>query len=91
MSDATVTYVSPTYVVVEVGGRKIRVRGEANIEVPKAPYFVYSTPLVWQAPHDADKVSESDKALILEAIRSYFDARGTSYIVDPTDEEYRAN
>jgi len=73
-----------------LGSRIVKVSGDAIIDRPKAPYFVYSGSIAaWQPPHEHDRLSEHDKAVVLQAIRDHMDAKGTYYIIDPTDEQYR--
>jgi hypothetical protein len=87
----TVTYVSPSHIDVQVGHRRVQVGGEANVTKPQAPYFVFSDTIRgWQAPHEHDAMSADDKESILRAIREHFEQKGMSYIVDPTDEQYRS-
>lgn len=90
MALATVTYVSPSHLLVELGGRTVRVSGEANIARPEAPYFVFSDTIrAWLPPHERDPLSADDRSAILAAIRAYLEAKSTAYVFDPTDEQYR--
>jgi hypothetical protein len=89
MSEARVIDVWPMRLLVQLGDRVARLGGEAPGSPEKA-YFVFSNTLrSWQPPHDAEPVSEADKALVLEAVRRHFEAKGTPYVIDPTDEQYR--
>jgi hypothetical protein len=91
MSEAEVIQVWPMRVLVQLGDRVARLGGEAP-GAPEQAYFVYSSSLRnWQPPHDAEPVSEADKALVLDAVRRHFDAKGTRYVIDPTDEQYRTS
>jgi hypothetical protein len=91
MSEAEVTHVTPSTVTVRVGSRTVEVSGDAIIDRPEAPYFVYSNSITaWQPPHEHDPLSEHDKAVVLRAIRDHMDTKGMYYIIDPTDEQYRS-
>ena len=90
MTDAEVTRVTPSTVTVRVGNRIVEVSGDAIIDRPKAPYFVYSKSITaWKPPHEHDPLSEDDKEVVLHAIRDHLDRKGMYYIIDPTDEQYR--
>jgi Immunity protein 74/HEAT repeats len=90
MSDAEVTRVTPSTVTVRVGHRIVEVSGDAIIDRPEAPYFVYSKSITaWQPPHEHDPLSEHDKEVVLQTIREHLDRKGMYYIIDPTDEQYR--
>lgn len=92
MSDAAVTGISPSHIDVMVGNRRLRVGGEANIEKPQAPYFVFSDTIVaWEPPHDHEAISIEDKELIVRAIREHLETKGMAYIIDPTDAQYRSS
>ena len=91
MSEAEVVYVTPSTVAVRVGSRTVNVSGDAIIDRPEAPYFVYSKSITaWQPPYEHDALSGHDKEVVLRAIRDHMDAKGMYYIVDPTDEQYRS-
>src|ERR1019366_2939758 len=90
MTDAEVTRVTPSNVTVRVGSRIVEVSGDAIIDKPMAPYFVYSNSITaWNPPHEHDPLSEHDKEVVLQAIRDHLDRKGFYYIIDPTDEQYR--
>ncbi len=90
MSEAVVTYVTPSTITVRVGSRTVAVSGDAIIDKPKAPYFVYAKSIsAWQPPHEHDPLTERDKEVIVQAIRDHMDHEGMYYIIDPTDEQYR--
>jgi hypothetical protein len=87
---AQVKYVSPSHIDVELGGRVVRVEGEAHLPRPEAPYFVFSNSIrAFQPPHASDPLSDEDRAAVLDAIRAHLEARKTAYVIDPTDEQYR--
>jgi len=90
MTNAEVTRVTPSTVTVRVGHRIVEVSGDAIIDRPEAPYFVYSKSITaWQPPHEHDPLSEHDKEVVLQTIREHLDRKGMYYIIDPTDEQYR--
>jgi hypothetical protein len=90
MSAATVTSITPSTIVVQVGSRSVNVSGDAIIGRPEAPYFVYSASIqAWQSPHENEELSVQDREDVLRAIREYLDSRHAFYVVDPTDEQYR--
>ena len=90
MSEAEVTRLTPSNITVRVGSRIVEVSGDAIIDRPKAPYFVYSKSITaWQPPHEHDSLSEHDKEVVLQTIRDHLDRNGMYYIIDPTDEQYR--
>ena len=91
MSAATVTYITPSDIIVQVGSRSVTVSGEAVIIRPEAPYFVYSASIrAWQSPHEHEEFSAQDRDHVLRAIREYMESHNMSYVVDPTDEQYRS-
>jgi hypothetical protein len=58
---------------------------------PEAPYFVYSESIrAWQPPHDREPFSPQDREEVLRAIREYMEGHTMSYVIDPTDEQYRS-
>ena len=92
MSEAEVTYVTPSAVTVRVGSRTVIVGGDAIIGKTsrEAPYFVYAKAIsAWKPPHEHDPLTEHDKEVIVQAIRDHFDREGMHYIIGPTDEQYR--
>jgi hypothetical protein len=91
MSVAVVTNITPSHIDVAIGQRSLRVDGEANIENPQAPYFVFSNSIrTRDLPHGHEPISDDERTLVLSAIREYLESKGMKYIVDPTDEEYRS-
>jgi hypothetical protein len=63
---------------------------DEGIDKPMAPYFVYSSSITaWQPPHEHDPLTQHDKEVVLQAIRDHMNRKGTYYIIDPTDEQYR--
>jgi len=44
---------------------------------------------VWESPHEHDELSEQDREDVLRAIREYLESHQMSYVIDPTDEQYR--
>jgi hypothetical protein len=90
MCEAEITSVTPSTVTVRVGNRSVAASGDAIIDKPEAPYFVYTQSITaWQPPHERDPLTEHDKEVIVQAIRDHFDREGMRYIIDPTDEQYR--
>jgi hypothetical protein len=90
MSEAEVTRLTPSTVTVRVGRRTVFVSGDAIIDKPMAPYFVYSNSITaWQPPHEHDPLTQYDKEVVLQAIRDHMDRKGMYYIIEPTDEQYR--
>ena len=90
MSEAEVTRLTPSTVTVRVGRRTVFVSGDAIIDKPMAPYFVYSNSITaWQPPHEHHPLTQHDKEVVLQAIRDHMDRKGMYYIIDPTDEQYR--
>ena len=90
MSEAEVTRLTPSNVTVRVGSRTVEVSGDAIIDKPMAPYFVYSNSITaWNPPHEHDPLLEHDKEVVLQAVRDHLDRKGFYYIIDPTDEQYR--
>jgi hypothetical protein len=90
MSEAVVTYMTPSTITVRVGSRTVAVSGDAIIDRPKAPYFVYAESIrAWQPPNEHEPLTVHDKEVIVRAIREHLDHQGTYYIIDPTDEQYR--
>ena len=90
MSEAEVTRLTPRTVTVRVGHRTVFVSGDAIIDKPMAPYFVYSNSITaWQTPHEHDPLTQHDKEVVLQAIQDHMDRKGMYYIIDPTDEQYR--
>jgi hypothetical protein len=88
---AAVTHITPSGITVQVGSRTVNVGGEALILRPEAPYFVYSESIrAWQPPHEREPFSPQDREEVLRAIREYMESRQMSYVVDPTDEQYRS-
>jgi hypothetical protein len=91
MSAATVTHITPSTITVQVGSRSVAVSGDAVITRPEAPYFVYSGSIrAWESPHEHERFSEQDREDVLRAIREYLESHNMSYVVDPTDEQYRS-
>jgi len=91
MSAATVTHITPSTITVEVASRSVKVSGDAVITRPEAPYFVYSGSIrAWESPHEHEEFSAQDREDVLRAIREYMEHHHMSYVVDPTDEEYRS-
>jgi hypothetical protein len=91
LSEATVTHITPSGITVQVGSRTVNVSGDAVITRPEAPYFVYSRSIrAWESPHDHEELSAHDRDDVLRAIREYLESHNMSYVVDPTDEEYRS-
>ncbi len=88
---AAVTHITPSGITVQVGSRTVNVGGEALILRPEAPYFVYSESIrAWQPPHEHDELSPQDREEVLRAIREYMEGHTMSYVIDPTDEQYRS-
>lgn len=88
---AAVTHITPSGITVQVGSRTVNVSGEALILRPEAPYFVYSESIrAWQPPHEHDELSPQDRDEVLRAIREYMEGHTMSYVIDPTDEQYRS-
>jgi hypothetical protein len=86
-----VTSITPSTITVQVGSRSVAVSGDAVITRPKAPYFVYSASIrAWESPHEHEELSAQDRDDVLRAIREYLESHNTSYVVDPTDEQYRS-
>jgi hypothetical protein len=91
MSAATVTHITPSTITVQVGSRSVAVSGDAVITRPEAPYFVYSGSIrAWESPHEHEHFSEQDREDVLRAIREYLEGHNMSYVVDPTDAQYRS-
>jgi hypothetical protein len=88
---AVVTNITPNHIMVQVGGRTVKVGGEALILRPEAPYFVFSEAIrAWQPPHEHEVFSAEDRDDVLRAVRDYMEKHNISYVVDPTDEQYRS-
>jgi len=88
---AAVTHITPSGITVQVGNRTVNVSGDAVILRPEAAYFVYSGSIrVWQPPHEHDELSPQDREEVLRAIREYMEGHTMSYVIDPTDEQYRS-
>ena len=91
MSAATVTHITPSTITVQVGSRSVAVSGDAVITRPEAPYFVYSASIrAWESPHEHEELSAQDRDDVLRAIREYMESHHMSYVVDPTDAQYRS-
>lgn len=86
-----VTHTTPSGITVQIGNRTVNVSGDALILRPDAPYFVYSESIrAWQPPHEQEEFSAEDRDEVLRAIREYMESHHMSYVVDPTDEQYRS-
>jgi hypothetical protein len=90
-ASAAVTHITPSCITVEIGNRIVTVGGDALVLRPEAPYFVYSGSIrAWQPPHEHEPFSADDRDEVLRAIREYMDRHSMSYVIDPTDEQYRS-
>ena len=91
MTAATVSHITPSTITVQVGSRSVAVSGDAVITRPEAAYFVYSASIrAWESPHEHEELSAQDRDDVLRAIREYMESHHMSYVVDPTDAQYRS-
>ena len=89
---AAVTDITPSAITVRVRSRSVKVGGEAVILRPAAPYFVFSGSIrAWQPPHEHEAFTAADRDEVLRAVRNYLERHNMSYVLDPTDEQYRSS
>ncbi len=70
----------------------MKVSGEPVILRPAAPYFVFSGSIrAWQSPHEHEAFTAADRDEVLRVVRDYMEKHDLSYVIDRTDEQYRAS